>query len=371
MVADVVSEPSLLSVLPEDLITRFPSLEMSEARRLLSIVHRTGSLPPHAPAGIRRDSFQRVRDAVPMHQLERVTRRPSALDPFIKYGFRTLDGLLVETVRIPLEKPGRFVVCVSSQTGCALGCAFCATARLGTGRNLAAWEIVDQVRQVRDDLATDGRVHGVVFQGMGEPLANVSAVVQAIRVMTDPSLQAIDGRAITVSSAGLIKPLPVLLQALPRTRIGISIGHADPIKRRALMPVEVANPLHNVLAIVAQHAKTTRIATMLSYTLLREINDHESDADAFLALVDAYVQQAGMAPRISLIAYNPIGPSDPFVPSEPEQAERFRERLASHGIPVVRRYSGGADVGAACGQLGLESVMDPTHVKSSEHEASC
>jgi 23S rRNA (adenine2503-C2)-methyltransferase len=349
-----VADASLLSVLPDELVESFPGVEPSEARRLLSIVHRTGSVPSFAPAGVRRSSFVRIRDSVPMHTLTLVARYPSAIDPFVKYVFRAGDGAVVESVRIPLEKPRRFVVCVSSQTGCALGCAFCATARLGAGRNLAAWEIVDQVRQIRDDLPASGLVHGVVFQGMGEPLANVDALVQSVRVFTDSSLQAIDCRAITVSTAGLLKPLPRLLAALPRARIGVSIGHADPERRRALMPVETANPLRSVLHVAADHASDSRIATMLSYTLLRGVNDGDSDADAFLSLLAEYVERARLAPRVSLLAYNPIGLSDPFLPSTSEGADRFRKRLGAMRIPVVRRYSGGGDVGAACGQLGME-----------------
>ncbi|MFW5739194.1 MAG: radical SAM protein [Myxococcota bacterium] len=346
--------PSLLAVLPEELVARIPALEPPEARRLLSIVHRTGRVPSTTPAGIRRDPFHQVCDSLTLQTLVPVSRRPSKLDPFVKYAFKTPDDATVEAVRIPLERPNRFVVCVSSQTGCALRCAFCATGRLGKGRNLLAWEIVDQVRQVRDDLPTQGRVHGVVFQGMGEPLANVDAVAQSIRVMTDPSLQSIDGRAITVSTAGLVRPLPKLLAAVPRIRLGVSIGHADPSRRVALMPIEASNPLADVLDIAAEHARTTHIATMLAYTLLDGINDAESDAAALAELLRRYVQRAGMAPRVSLIAYNPIGSDDPLAPSSPAQAERFRQRLRQEGVPVVRRYSGGADVGAACGQLGME-----------------
>ena len=275
-------------------------------------------------------------------------------DPFVKYAFETHDHVIVEAVRIPLERPNRFVVCVSSQTGCALRCAFCATGRLGPGRNLEAWEIVDQVRQVRDDLPAGGRVHGVVFQGMGEPLANVDAVIQAVRVMTDPSLQSIDARAITVSTAGLVRPLPRLLSEVPRVRLGVSVGHADPDKRRSLMPVEVANPLTTVLDIAADHGRCTHIATMLAYTLLDGVNDGAEDAEAFCGLVRRYMERATLPPRVSLIAYNRIGPDDPFAPSDPARAEAFRQRLRAEKVPVVRRYSGGSDVGAACGQLGME-----------------
>lgn len=346
--------PSLLALLPEDLLARFPGLEPSEARRLLSIIHRTGKLPQSTPAGVRREHFFQIRDAIPLQVLQSISRRASSIDPFVKYAFETHDGAIVESVRIPLEKPNRFVVCVSSQTGCSMGCTFCATGRLGAGRNLDAWEIVDQVRQVRDDLPVPGRVHGVVFQGMGEPLANVEEVIRSVLVMTDPSLQSIDGRAITVSTAGLLRPLPRLLGALPRTRLGISIGHGDSVRRRELMPVEAANPLRDVLEIAADHARENRIATMLSYTLLRGVNDGERDADAFGELLVRYTQRAGLPPRVSLIPYNPIGPGDPFATSEPDQAEKFRQRLRVLGVPVVRRYSGGADVGAACGQLGME-----------------
>src|SRR5262249_23282932 len=127
----------------------------------------------------------------------------SAVDPFVKYALRTADGRVVETVRIPLERAGRFSVCVSSQIGCALPRRVCATGRLGMGGNVGAWEIVEQVRIVRRGLPAGARVHGVVFQGMGEPLANLDRVLDAIAVMTDPSALAIDARAITVCTSGL------------------------------------------------------------------------------------------------------------------------------------------------------------------------
>src|ERR1019366_4632099 len=131
--------------------------------------------------------------------------RPSAVDPFVKLALATADGHVVEAVRIPLERAGRFSACVSSQAGCALACVFCATGRLGLARNLETWEIVEQVRLVRGTLESPRtqRVHGVVFQGMGEPLANVERVIEAIRVLCDPSAMAIDARNMTVCTSGL------------------------------------------------------------------------------------------------------------------------------------------------------------------------
>src|SRR5205085_3533399 len=129
-------------------------------------------------------------------RLEVVSERRSAVDPFVKYVLRAGDGSVLETVRIPLERAGRYSVCVSSQVGCALACAFCATGRMGLQRNLETWEIVEQVREVRRTLREGERVHGVVFQGMGEPLANLDRVLQAIAVLTDPCARPVDARAI-------------------------------------------------------------------------------------------------------------------------------------------------------------------------------
>ena len=350
----MVKSRSLFSLVPEDLVDQCPPITLPEARRLLSVVHRAGALPAVTPAGVRRATFFAVRETFEARPLALVERRPSSLDPFVKYAFTADGGVVIESVRIPLERENRFVVCVSSQAGCALGCAFCATGRLGLSRNLEAWEIVDQVRQLRADLPAAGRVHGVVFQGMGEPLANVDAVIQSVRVMVDSSLLAIDGRAITVCTAGLVRPLPKLLEQLPRVRLGISIGSAIPERRQTLMPVERSNPLAKVLDLAADHARRTHIAPMLAYTLLGGVNDGDDEIEAMVELLGAFQQRAGMAPRVSLIAYNAIGALASFQPSRPDRAEHFRRRLGALGGPVVRRYSGGADVGAACGQLGME-----------------
>src|SRR6185436_13029838 len=217
----------LQAVLPEAL-ARAAGIDLPDARRIVSLVHRTGRLPERAPATIRRRALDAARASGEIPTLEQVDRRPSAEDPFVKYSFRLPDGAVIEAVRIPLERPGRFSVCVSSQVGCALACAFCATGRLGLRRNLETWEIVEQVRLVRGTLDSrrGERVHGVVFQGMGEPLSNAERVVSAVRVLTEPSAGAIDARNVTVCTAGLPSGIALLARALPRVRLGWSIGSA-------------------------------------------------------------------------------------------------------------------------------------------------
>jgi 23S rRNA (adenine2503-C2)-methyltransferase len=338
---------------PEELAQRVPGLALGEARRIVALVSREGSLPPVTPAGIRRGPYLRVRAEFPIHKLELVAEQPSTIDPFVKYCFASPDGTLIETVRIPLERLGRAVVCVSSQAGCGLGCVFCGTARLGPARNLGAWEIVEQVREVRQRLPPGTRVHGVVFQGMGEPLLNLGAVVRAARVLSEPSGLAIDARNVTVCTAGVARALPRLFTSLPRVRIALSIGSARPETRARLMPIESSQPLEKSLELLTDHARRTGIAPVLSYTLLGGLNDTAPELAAFVALVQDFVGRAGVRPRVSLVTYNRLGEDDPIVPASAERMEEFRRAIGELGVPVVRRYSGGADVGAACGQLGL------------------
>ncbi|HEY0193740.1 MAG TPA: hypothetical protein VGC42_21635, partial [Kofleriaceae bacterium] len=285
----------------------------------------------------------------------------SAIDPFVKYLLAGEDGAQFEAVRIPLEHPGRFTVCVSSQVGCALACAFCATGKLGLRRNLAAWEIVEQVRVVRARLATGrvpqggtlaagpARVHGVVFQGMGEPLANLDAVLQAIRVFSEPCGQGIDARSITVCTAGLPVGIRRLAAEAPRVRLGLSISSAIAAHRRSVMPIADRHDLEDVIAAAEHHARTTGLAPMWAVTLLDGVNDSAADAEALALRATAFHAATGVRPRLSLLDYNAIGPGDRFERSPRMPA--FRDVLSAHGLPSHRRYSGGSDVGAACGQL--------------------
>lgn len=341
---------SLQAVLPEEL-ARACGIDISDARRLVSLVHRQGALPERAPATIRRTALLAARAAGHVPSIELVERRASACDPFVKYAFRLHDGAVIETVRIPLERPGRYSVCVSSQVGCALACAFCATGRMGLVRNLEAWEIVEQVRLVRRDLAEEGRaarVHGVLFQGMGEPLANVERVIQAVRVLAEPSAQAIDMRNITVCTAGLPTGIRRLLAEVPAVRIGLSLGSARPGQRRSLMPIDGAHPLDEVLDAVGEHARATGRSPMWAYTLLAGHNDAIEDASALASTALAFAARTGVMPRLSLIPYNPV---DGASFERSARLDAFRDALRAQGVGTIVRYSGGGDVGAACGQL--------------------
>ena len=346
--------PALQALLPSELAQAAPGIELGEARKLIALVHRGEELPRRSPSEVRRASLERVRAATQVPELRLVERTPSAVDSFVKYAFAGADGAVFETVMIPLEQSDRATVCVSSQVGCALGCTFCATGRLGLQRNLDAWEIVEQVRAVRRDLPAGVRVHGVVFQGMGEPLANWASVRQAARVMSESSAQAVDARNITISTAGIPAGIRALAEALPNVRLALSIGSARPSLRRQLIPLDARYPLESVLVAAGEHARATSLAPLFAYTLLAGTNDTADDATALAGAVKSFAERYGKRPRLSLIPYNAIGEGDPFQRADEARHAQFRDMLVAAGVVPSRRYSGGSDVAAACGQLAAK-----------------
>ena len=335
---------ALQAVTPQMLVDRVVGITLAEARKLVAAVHRGEAVV--AGSRVRRSAADAVRNASHVPVLEVVSEVASTIDPFVKYLCKSGEHSF-ETVRIPLADPDRFSVCVSSQVGCALACAFCATGRLGLSRNLEPWEIVELVRVVRARLPR-GRVHGVVFQGMGEPLANLDHVLEAIRVMADPCALGIDARGITVCTAGLPVGIRRLAREAPKVRLGLSISSAIETHRKRVMPIAERHGLDDVIDAVAEHALATGLSPMWAITLLAGVNDSDADARALADRAHAFTARTGKRPRISVLDYNAIG--DDLFARSPRMAE-FRAVLGDAGLPTHRRYSGGSDVAAACGQL--------------------
>jgi 23S rRNA (adenine2503-C2)-methyltransferase len=351
----------LQAITPEALCVALPEVHAKEARRVVATIHRDEALTLRL--GVRKTVLAALERHATQPTLALQDTRHSSLDPFHKYVLETQDHHLVETVRIPLEKAGRYSVCVSSQVGCAMACAFCATGRLGLTRNLEAWEIVEQVRVVRRSLATmiGARVHGVVFQGMGEPMANIDNVLQAIGVLSHPCAQAIDARCITVCTSGHPLGITRLAQHAPKVRLGLSLGSARPAVRRAIMPLDRVHPLDTVMEAAAFHVEATGLAPMWAVTLLAGVNDTTQDAVALAELAKAFHARTGKWPMVSVIPYNRIGDdaSDPFRRTSDEAEKNFRDVLAARSVFTRKRYSGGHDVDAACGQLASRGASTP------------
>ncbi len=266
-------------------------------------------------------------------------------DGFEKLRFRTQDGLAVETVLIPLHKLGAVSVCLSSQVGCPMACAFCATARMTTRRNLAAWEIIDQYLQARSLARSQGRrITGAVFMGMGEPFLNYDRVIAAAELLRCSYAGSIAADKITISTVGLVPQIDRYTDEGHRYRLSISLGAATDALREQLVPVAARTPVVEVMAAARRHALARRDRVMLAYVCISGVNMAEADAQALGALI-------GDTPvRLDLIdVTDPTGRFSP--PSEPEMTA-FRDALTRHvGQPVVRRYSGGKNIAAACGTL--------------------
>jgi 23S rRNA (adenine2503-C2)-methyltransferase len=319
-------------------------IALDDARRILGAVIGRGE-PLRRARNVRREVLDRVEAlASPgaLSELERV----DAADGFRKYLLACPDGARLEAVRIPLFDT-HHVACLSSQAGCAMGCAFCATGGLGLDRSLQAWEMVAQLLHLRADSARP--ITGVVFMGQGEPFANYEAVLDAAYALCDPSGARIDARRISISTAGLVPQIRRFTAEGHKFRLCVSLNAALPEKRRALMPIGRAWPLDELVDAVRGHAAAQGRVT-LEYVMMAGVNTGEEDAAALGALL------RGIPVRLNPIAVNDA--SGRFRPPSEAEWNEFRDRLARHlpGQPIVRRYSGGQDRHAACGMLASRAA---------------
>jgi 23S rRNA (adenine2503-C2)-methyltransferase len=316
------------------------------ARRLQAVVVRQGAaqIPGDMPEVSRR-ILDRVRAATIVPRLTLLDKAVSRQDGFTKYLFRGDGQEPFEAVRIPLlHRPNdlKYVVCVSSQVGCALRCAFCATGQLGFKRNLAAWEIVDQVVQVQAD--SPHPVRGVVFMGMGEPLLNYDRVMRAATILSEPCGMAIGAKAITISTVGIAPMIRRFTAEHRRQRLVISLTSADPGRRRELLPIEDSHPLPELMESLREYHRVTGRRVTLAWTLIADVNTRPEDARLLAELT------RGLPFQLDLIDVN--DPTGQFKPPSPAELNCFRDALRKElAVPVVRRYSGGQDINGGCGML--------------------
>lgn len=317
------------------------ALRADEARRVFAHAVGRGRSVESLPR-LRASVREAVAEATSAPRLE-VVERATDDDGFVKWLLRSPDGAISEAVRIPLEREGRYSICLSTQVGCAMGCDFCATGRLGLTRNLAAWEMVAAFAEVRR-ATTEGRITSAVFMGQGEPFHNYDAVIQAARILSHPNGGAIAQKAITISTVGLVPQIRRYTAEGHRYRLIVSIHSADPDKRRRLLPVAGRHDLDDLLAAVAAHARATGQPVPLAWTLMGGVNDGIDE-------VAALKRRIGDLPVIvNLIDVNDARP-DGYRRASPEALEAFRDALAQAGLPMRRRYSGGRERHAACGML--------------------
>lgn len=259
-----------------------------------------------------------------------------------KFLLKLHDGLETESVHIPMESGS--TLCISSQIGCKMGCAFCETGKMGLIRNLTEKEIIAQVFAARHLLNCEFRK--IVFMGMGEPFDNLDAVIPALRVLTDPMGLGFGPSRITVSTSGHVDGIYRFMQEVdPAVNLAVSINAPTDAIRRRIMPVNVRWDMDHLKKTLLEYCANPRREIFFEYVLLKGINDSAECADQLAE----YLQD--LRGKVNIIPYNPQS-RDRFAPPDAEIVEQFLHRLRSHGIRALLRNPKGQGIMAACGQLG-------------------
>jgi len=255
-----------------------------------------------------------------------------------KYLFRLADGQTVESVRIPMEND-RSTVCISTQVGCAMQCAFCLTGTFGLIRNLETAEIVNQVCAV----AKEGPVNNIVLMGMGEPLHNLDNVVDALKILYLDDGMGFGTRKVTLSTCGLVPEMLELAKRIP-VNLAVSLNATTDEVRDRLMPVNRRYPLKELMAACRAYPLKPHQRITFEYILIRGVNDSLDDAKRLVKLLH------GIKAKVNLIPFNEHAGSD-FQAPTPAGIEAFQTYLLDRNIVAIRRASKGQDISAACGQL--------------------
>jgi 23S rRNA (adenine2503-C2)-methyltransferase len=278
--------------------------------------------------------------ATPIPPLRRVATTPGRTST--KDLFALSDGGAIESVRI--RRRTGTTACVSSQVGCAFGCTFCASGKLGLERHLRAGEIVQQV------LELGPRINRVVFMGIGEPLHNYARVLAAIRILRDRRGLGLRTSGITISTIGIPRRLTQLREEHLKVNLTISLHATTDEVRHRLIPGARGFAIQDVVAASQRWARRHNRRVTYVYLLLPGVNDHPADADRLIALLP------GPLARVNLMRWNPVLGGDAYRRIDDRGLGRFKRRLERAGVDTVVRDTQGKDIDAACGQLWLRQV---------------
>jgi len=286
----------------------------------------------------------------------KIIAKEQSIDGSIKYLFSLKNSLSMEAVLLPMREEikddegnvvqsSKYTICISSQVGCKIGCAFCLTAKEGFKQNLTAGEIVAQVLLIKKDnkLPANKRVN-IVFMGMGEPLDNFDNVVKAIKIFSDHDGLCISPRRQTVSTSGLSHQIKRLGDMNTGVLLAISLHAVDDEMREKLMPINKAYNIASILDAIRNFPIDARKRVMFEYLVIKELNDDIKSAKKLVKLLH------GIKAKVNLIYFNPY-PDSPFKRPDEKDMRKFQSYLRDHGITCTIRESKGLDISAACGQL--------------------
>jgi len=262
----------------------------------------------------------------------------------IKTLFRLQDGITIETVLMK-HRDGRNTICVSCQSGCPVGCAFCATGKLGFRRNLTATEIVDQALHFMRKMKIEHQdVSNIVFMGMGEPMLNLEAVSEAIRIMTSPEYMGMGDRRITVSTSGYVPQLRAFIDGGYKGKLAISLHAPNQEIRLKIMPIAKVFPFSDVIGAGDYYIQKVRRRLSYEYILIKDVNDQPAHAKELANVLK------GKLVHVNLIPCNPVSGTGFGKPTK-EAMQQFSDVLTRFGIANTLRVTMGDSIKAACGQL--------------------
>jgi 23S rRNA (adenine2503-C2)-methyltransferase len=264
------------------------------------------------------------------------------------------QSAMVESVLIPMAldeegEPGHYTACLSTQAGCRMKCAFCATGIPKFKRDLTTAEIVCQLLFMEQDSGAD--FSNVVLMGMGEPLDNYDNTQKATRILHDPEGFNLGRRRVTISTSGLIDRMNQFIKDDWPVSLAVSFHSADPDIRSRIMPINRSNPLDRLHKMIKDFTRKRRLPVTLEYILLKDVNDRPEDAQKLAA----YCKD--LLCKINLIRYNPV-PTLPYESPTEERVLAFRADLKNRGLQVFLRERRGVDISAACGQLGFDNAVN-------------
>lgn len=318
-------------------------LETWRADQVLEWVYQKAVFNPEAMTNLAKPLRAELAEAFAFSPLKQLAEACDRDDGTRKWLFELDDGKQIEAVAIP-DDEGGLTFCISSQAGCGLKCAFCATGKMGFRRNLTVGEITAQVLHAT---AAVGRPAHIVFMGMGEPFHNYDAVLGALRRLTGPKLFNLGQRRITVSTAGMVPEIYRFAREGMQVNLAISLGGSTDAKRAELIPLGAVYNLERLLRAADFFADATKRRVSYEYVLLRDVTDSRHDAER---LVELFRKRQA---HVNLILWNKV-PGLPFESPSRATAAKFRAVLEAAGVPCTLRLPKGRSIAAACGQLAVE-----------------
>lgn len=335
----------ILSMTYDELLSAFKekNIQSFRAKQVYEWLHRHLAQSYDEMTNIPKVLREQLSEEFPIINCSIAKKQVSQKDGTVKYLFSLQGGDFIESV-VMKYKYG-YTICVSSQVGCKMGCAFCASTLGGFKRSLSAGEILSQLYAAQKDLGE--RISHIVLMGMGEPLDNFDNVLRFISLITDEKGLNISMRNISLSTCGIVPKIEELLKRSLQLTLSISLHAPSDELRNKIMPVNKRYPVDELLAMCRKYTKETSRRISFEYSMLAGVND----SDECASLLSSKLK--GMLCHVNLIPVNEVAES-PYKPSSPERIERFIAILSKNGINATVRRKLGSDIDASCGQLRLK-----------------